>query len=226
MQLMETIRNKNIILLLFGILILFINCNKFDYEIPIIKECVITIDDMPRFPENTSKMLDVLQGYPVTCFCIGKDLQEQPELANRIARDFTLSNHTWNHSDIKKSTNKQINSELLKTDSIIRVYNSKYNKQNRYFRCPYGSSNNESLDYIYKLGFNTIWWQLDASDWDNNVSLQQIKEYYVHQLDNFNGTPIILFHLSNNSIEGMKWLLQELNGRNIKVISLQEYLTK
>ena len=58
------------------------------------------------------------------------------------------------------------------------------------------------------------------------VFLKQIKDYYTNQLNTYEGTPIIIFHLSDNSIEAMKWLLLELNKRNIKVISLQEYLSK
>ncbi len=216
---------KMLTLIMIFFIISLISCNKSN-EISIMKECVITIDDTPNFPENTTKMLDVLQGYPATFFCIGQYLEQYPELADRIAKDFTMSNHTWSHIDIGKSSHYQINIQLLETDTIIRYYNEKYNKQNNYFRCPYGSANDHSLEYINELGYNTIWWDLDASDWDNNVSLQQIKDYYTDQLNNFNGTPIILFHLSDNSIEGMKWLLQELDRRNIKVISLEEFLNK
>jgi peptidoglycan-N-acetylmuramic acid deacetylase len=217
-----------ILLIIIIVVSSLISCTKkdlFKVHVPI-KEVVITIDDAPNFPTNTSKMLDALEGYPATFFCIGEYLNIYPELANRIAKDFTMSNHTWDHNDMKKCSNAQLDFELLKTDSIIRFYNSKYNKQNNYFRYPFGSASNEDLDYTSKLGFTTIWWQLDASDWDNNVSLKQIKDYYTNQLNTYEGTPIIIFHLSDNSIEAMKWLLLELNKRNIKVISLQEYLSK
>ena len=212
-------------LLVLFILMSLISCSKEEFT-PSITECVITIDDAPRWPENTSKMLDVLEGYPVTFFCIGMDLEIQPKLANRIAKEFTMANHTYDHSDMKSLKNNQITYQLLKTDSIIRSYNNLYGKQNRLFRFPYGSASKSELDLVYKLGFSTQWWNADASDWDSNVTLEQIKSYYINVLNNAKDTPIILFHLSDNSIEGMKWLLRELERRNIKVIGLEEYLNK
>lgn len=212
---------KYILLILVGLLL---SCEKM--VVYPVKEVVITIDDAPNFPQNTSKILDVLKKHNVqaTLFCIGQYLEESPDLAQRIAKEQTMANHTYDHSDMKSLKSNDITYQLLKTDSIIRKYNSLYNKQNKLFRFPYGSAGKNELDLVYKLGFSTQWWDLDASDWDNNVSVESIMNYYDNNLYNKSDIPVILFHLSDNSVIALDRLLSRFEREGIKVISLQEKL--
>jgi peptidoglycan-N-acetylglucosamine deacetylase len=191
-----------------------------------VKEIVITIDDAPAFPENTEKMLDILALHKTsaTFFCIGHYLEKFPELASRIAQEQVMANHTYTHlhlSDykIEDLLEKEITYNQKLIDSI-NLANDK--KINRYFRVPYSAITDSQKIYLTDLGYQIIWWGMSADDWDNNISVESIKEYYLKALDNAIGVPVVLFHLSDNSVIALDWLLSELNKRNINVITLDE----
>ena len=201
------------------------SCAKMEIK-PSIKQVVITVDDAPQFPSNTFQMMSVLSGYKATFFAQGYYLEIFPELGHRIAKDFTLANHTYSHPNLEDRPDLLIN-EVFSTQKMVDSINLSVGKPlNNFFRFPYGACNTFQVDYLLEQGEYIVYWDLDASDWSKDVSLEDIKDYYRQNLDNFQGTPIILFHLSDNSIEGMRWLLGELKSRNIEVISLEEYLFK
>ena len=214
-----------ILTLLFLVCILT-SCEKF--KVYPVKEVVITIDDAPNFPENTSKILDVLNKHNVhaTMFCIGMYLEQYPDLAERIANEQTMANHSYSHISFKDNPSK-LNDEVYKTQNIIDNLNLKTNKFiNRLFRFPYGACTDNEQDWLKDKGFTTCWWDLDASDWDNNVTVEDIINYYDKNVYNKSECPVILFHLSDNSVKSLDLLLSKLERENVKIISLQEKLTK
>jgi len=216
---------KYILLILVGLLL---SCEKT--IIYPVKEVVITIDDAPSSPQNTSKILDVLKKYNVqaTMFCIGQYLEQYPDLAQRIAREQTMANHSYSHFNFK-SKDKSIlfEQELYKNQILVDSINTSVGKPtNRLFRFPYGACTDNEINYLLDYEFTICWWDLDASDWDNNVSVESIMNYYDTHLYNKTEIPVILFHLSNNSVIALDKLLYKFEKKGIKVISLQKKLTK
>jgi peptidoglycan-N-acetylmuramic acid deacetylase len=187
---------------------------------------VLTIDDMPNFPQNSSKMLDVLKKHNVqaTIFCIGHYLEESPDLAQRIAKEQTMANHSYSHFNFKdKST--LFEQELYKNQVLIDAINIGVGKPtNKLFRFPYGASTDNEINHLLDYGFTICWWNLDASDWDSNVSVESIMNYYDENLYNKSEVPIILFHLSDNSVIALDRLLYKFERKGIKVISFNDKL--
>jgi peptidoglycan/xylan/chitin deacetylase (PgdA/CDA1 family) len=195
-----------------------------------VKEVVITIDDAPSFSQNTSKILDVLKKHNVraTMFCIGQYLEQYPDLAQRIAKEQTMANHSYSHFNFKDRDKSMLfEQELYKNQVLVDAINISVGKPtNKLFRFPYGACTDNEINYLLDYGFTVCWWDLDASDWDNNVSIESIMNYYDTHLYNKTEIPIILFHLSDNSIIALDRLLYKFEKRGIKVISLQEKLIK
>jgi peptidoglycan-N-acetylglucosamine deacetylase len=101
----------------------------------------LTFDDGP-VAGKTEKVLDVLKEYNIKAsfFCIGKKVEQHPDLLRRIdAEGHLIGNHSYHHGytfDLQSSS--MITKELADTDTVIA---SVINKKPRFFRPPYGVTN-------------------------------------------------------------------------------------
>ena len=185
-----------------------------------VKEVVLTFDDAPNFPENTARILDVLQKHQTkaTFFCIGEYLRMYPDLAHRIATEHDMGNHTYTHirvgdHDLSSIYEYEIHQTQLLIDSL-----QPYNRH--YFRPPCSSLTSlQKLELINK-GFDVVMWDLSAEEWDPKVSTQQVLDYFHKNLNRAAQIPIILFHLNKSTYEALDILLGEFEQSGIKVITL------
>jgi peptidoglycan-N-acetylglucosamine deacetylase len=207
------------------VLVFLASCSKDKTYVA--KEVVLTFDDAPNFPENTSQILDVLKKHQAkaTFFCIGKYLKAYPELANRLALEQSMGNHTYSHVNLKASDfNITYNDEILKTQLLIDSLQP-FNKH--YFRPPFSNLYHYQKVALQKLGYQIFMWDLSAEEWDDKVTTQNILDYFhANLVASKTPTPIILFHLNKSTIEALDVLLTELKEKNIEVISLDNYLQR
>jgi peptidoglycan-N-acetylglucosamine deacetylase len=213
-------------LYIFGLsfVIIFISCSKdSNYSV---KEVVLTFDDAPNFPENTSKILDVLKKHKTqaTFFCVGRALKTYPDIANRIANEQLIANHTYNHISVKDSDIIEIyKQEILQTQHII---DSLQPNNRHYFRPPYSKLSTKQKITLQSNGFDVVMWDLSAEEWNEKVTTQNVVDYFHQNLNSNVQIPIILFHLSNSTIEALNILLTEFGEKNIKVITLDDYKSR
>ncbi len=166
--------------LLFGV----INV-KWQFFMPIIceipnseKEIFLSFDDGPQ--EQSEAVLNLLKKHQIKAnfFCIGKHLEENPILAQRLFNDgHFVGNHSYLH-EVKfpaKSVKNMI-TELEKTNEIIeRLSGSK----SEYFRPPFGVSNPNIAKAVTSLNLKCIGWTIrsfDTSDYKGGKALQKIKK--------------------------------------------------
>jgi peptidoglycan/xylan/chitin deacetylase (PgdA/CDA1 family) len=221
--------------LVFILLLFSLSCERWELDYNI-REVVITIDDMPAFPENSVKMLDVLKAHNIqaTIFCIGMYMEEQPELTKRIIREQTIGNHTYSHPHLSQKSTVTMLQEVTTNQRVIdSLQSSTYPKStnkpeyNKYFRAPYGDLTSKQESELSSLGYKVTWWDIDGSDWDNTKSLDNImKDIHKQLVKTDSSIPILLFHLSNNSILALETMINEFESKGIKVISLKERATK
>jgi len=208
---------------LFAFLVV-ISCSKNNEYM--VREVVLTFDDAPNFPANTSKILDVLRSHQVkaTFFCVGEYLRTYPDLASRIASEQFLANHTYTHLNIEDSNLSAIfKQEILQTQFIIDSLQP-FNKH--YFRPPYSKLTMKEKLTLLSNGFDVVMWDLSAEEWNDKISTQDVIDYYHTNLNSKAQIPIILFHLSNSTIEALDILLTEFEKKNIKVITLDDYKSR
>ena len=208
---------------LFVFLVL-ISCSK-DENFPV-KEVVLTFDDAPNFPENTGKILDILKKHHAraTFFCIGQSLREYPDLAYRIATEQSMGNHTYTHIDVGNSSLPRIyKPEILRTQLLI---DSLQPGNKRYFRPPFSELTSKQKLTLLSNGYEVVMWDLSAEEWDNSVSTQEVIDYFHHNLFSKSRIPVILFHLSNSTVEALDILLYEFEEKDIHIISLDEYRSR
>lgn len=198
------------------IVILTVSCSKEQYNT---RSVSLIIDDAPNFNENTLKIVEVLKKHnaSATFYCIGEQMLNYPNTVIEILKNGnTIGNHSYNHPDFVQLSNKEIKLQIDNTEKII----SNWTVSNNLFRLPYDAGTKDQKDYITKyLGYKIIKEDWNAGDWDNNKSLESMKEYYLNQLKNSSlESPKITFHLSDNSVLLLDWLLTELEKRQISVV--------
>ncbi len=119
----------------------------------------------------TEGILDVLKKHevPAAFFLVGNYLETEPELVRRMVREgHTVGNHTWDHPDMSKISEKEAFSEELRKveDKYREVTGAELPK---FYRPPQGVYSEENLKMAQELGYKTVFWSLAYADWDNSA---------------------------------------------------------
>ena len=169
------------------------------------KEIFLTFDDGPT-PEITQFVLSELKKYnaKATFFCIGKNIQNYPEIFNEIISDgHSIGNHTQNHLNAWKTTTENYIANFLECHKTITQFNKiKFKKQ--LFRPPYGKIKKSQAKKILKKGYKIIMWDVLSADFDNTISKERCLQ---NVLNNAKKGSIIVFHDSLKASKKVKYAL-------------------
>lgn len=161
----------------------------------------LTFDDGPH-PVATAFVLNELKKYKAkaTFFCIGKNVQEQPQLYQQILTEgHRVGNHTHNHLNGWKTDDKTWLSNVKEAAKWI---------DSDLFRPPYGKIRSFQAKLLQEAtpSFRIIMWNVLSADFDQNISKEQC---FNHVKSNAKPGSIIVFHDSEKAFENMKYALSE-----------------
>jgi peptidoglycan/xylan/chitin deacetylase (PgdA/CDA1 family) len=128
-----------------------------------------TIDDAPGGSATNDAMLDLLDKYKIKTmfFVIGENVQSRPrDFLKLVQRGHRLGNHTWNHPHLRHLKEAEIQSQLKRTDDLVRKLTGK--SMAPHWRPPYGEGAYDSrvLKAAADIGFTKMWyWDVDSEDW-------------------------------------------------------------
>jgi peptidoglycan/xylan/chitin deacetylase (PgdA/CDA1 family) len=169
------------------------------------KEIYLTFDDGPT-PEITEFVLEQLDSYnaKATFFCIGKNIQEHPEIFNQIiARKHRVGNHTQNHFNGWKHTKDAYLKNVLACESNLQA--SQENP--KLFRPPYGKIKKSQAKELLKNGYEIIMWDVLSADFDTTISKEACFKNVVKNAQNGS---VIVFHDSVKAAEKLKYALPKV----------------
>ena len=133
---------------------------------PTRKEIALTFDDGPH-PPFTQRLLALLRQLNVkaTFFLVGKKVDQAPGVVELIARDgHEVANHTYNHLNLDKMTQMQVETEIrLGNDAIWRACG----KMPALFRPPGGHHHPHIMRAAGALNMTVILWTDDPADFAN-----------------------------------------------------------
>lgn len=167
------------------------------------KEIYLTFDDGPT-TEVTQWVIDLLKKHnaKATFFCIGKNIQNHPELFSQlIAEGHAIGNHTYNHVKSWKSTTTEYLSNTQQTATIIP------RQQSKLFRPPYGTIKSAHAKALRKQGFKIIMWDVLSADFDTNISKEKCLN---NVLKNTRNGSVIVFHDSLKAKEKLYYALPKI----------------
>lgn len=153
------------------------------------KHVFLTFDDGPQ--EQTEAVLDLLKKHDIKAnfFCIGKHLEANPKLAQRLHDEgHFIGNHSYSHTvNFPMKSKKTIVEELQKTNTIIERYTG---EPCQFFRPPFGVSNPTVVSAVGDMNMSSVGWSIrsfDTKDNDGRKALNKIKR-------NLKSGDIVLLH--------------------------------
>jgi peptidoglycan-N-acetylglucosamine deacetylase len=156
----------------------------------------LTFDDGPH-PTATPFALAELQkhGAKATFFCIGKNVQECPQIYARVLMEgHRVGNHTQNHLNGWKTDDKKYLDNIREAAQLIDT---------NLFRPPYGriSAFQSSLLRNKPYNFNIIMWDVLSADFDTRISGKQCLKNVIRYA---RPGSVVVFHDSEKAFDRMK----------------------
>lgn len=183
------------------------------------KVVALTFDDGPH-RVYTGEVLDVLKDYrvPATFFCIGSEAEKYPEVVRRIfAEGHTVGNHSYSHAGRFPFYSLQhMEKDLRLAQEILERITG---RPVTLFRPPFGVTNPTIAKVVKKTGYRTIGWNIRSFD-TREESPDRILRRIAGRLEP--GSVILLHDRLAGSAALLKRLLDELQKRRYRIISLEE----
>lgn len=186
----------------------------------------LTFDDGPGFPTNT--ILDILKEKNVkaTFFVVGKQIYGNESTLLRIYNEgHLIAAHSQNHKDLATLNEQDLIAEIQDCAESIKRIIGVYPK---YFRPPYGSTNDLVIDKLVERGYKIINWNFDSLDWDihnkGGPASQLIQNFKDHlaRWDDIHKKGIIalqhdLYQVSSDALRGIIEAVQSYGYSFLKI---------
>jgi len=130
------------------------------------REIALTFDDGP-YAVTTPLLLDALADLhvPATFFLIGRDAEQYPALAERIARaGHEIANHTLTHPNLDLLPDRAVRAELADGGAALERY-ARDPAIRTMMRPPHGRFTEATIRTAQAAGYDVILWNDDPGDW-------------------------------------------------------------
>lgn len=168
------------------------------------KTLYLTFDDGPH-PVATPYVLDTLRsfGARATFFCIGKNVQEHPQIYRRILEEgHRAGNHTQHHLNGWKTADAAYMEDIKQAARYI---------DSALFRPPYGriSKFQASLLQGPPYGYDIVMWDVLSADFDRALTPEKCARHVVRHA---RPGSIVVFHDSEKAFPRVKEALPVVLG--------------
>lgn len=171
--------------------------------------------------QSLDGILSILTKYSLkgTFFLTGKWAETNINDVKRINNaGHEIFNHTYSHPDLATISDAKIQDEFTKTENIISAITGKSTKP--FFRPPYGSRNLHIRESAASLGYQDVYWTIDALDWKESTgtTAEIVKSRILNNLAPGN---IYLMHIGDN-LTGLvlEDVILEIQSRGYSIMSL------
>ena len=179
----------------------------------------LTFDDGPH-PVHTARLLDTLAelGVPATFFVVGRDVDANPALVARIARDgHELGNHTYRHRYLPLARSRSVEHELRATDqAIVRAAGV----VPKVARPPWGGRSPRNVQVFQRLRKRLVLWDVNSFDWKGKPARAVVDRV----LDRTRAGSIVLMHEARDggetTIEAVRMLVPALRARGFELVTV------
>ncbi len=184
-------------------------------------EIALTFDDGPN-PPYSAQIVSILQHYGVkaTFFCMGKHVQQNPELVKQeYLQGNLVENHTWSHPYTLGLSEPSLTWQLSTTSNIIEHVTG---ERPTLFRPPYGTFNSSILKVVNTFGLSTFIWNVDPEDW----SMPGTKTIISRVLNRIGYGSIVLMHDGggdrSQTVAALPTIIEWLQGHGYSFVTLKQ----
>jgi peptidoglycan/xylan/chitin deacetylase (PgdA/CDA1 family) len=180
----------------------------------------------PKYPADyDSALVDVLREYdiPATFFLGGDWMRTHIEETRMLASvpKFELANHSWSHPDFTKLSEEEIAQEIKTTEELLFQLTGKHS---RFFRPPFGFTNDLTLQTVSRLGLHTVTWDSVSGDPDPNFDAATILAE-VQRIAR-NGS-IVIMHANGrgwHTAEALPSIIEYLQAQGFTLVTVSDLL--
>ena len=189
------------------------------------KVVALTFDDGPT-PGVTEDVLSVLdeEGVKATFFVVGSELERHLEEGRKIvAAGHELGNHSYSHKRMVLKTPSFIESEIERTDQLIRQagYQSTI-----HFRPPYGKKLILLPYFLSRTSRKTITWDVEPDSYPDIAA--DSNKIVAHVMEKVRPGSIILLHVMyksrNETRKEVKGVITGLKGQGYSFKTISQML--
>ena len=138
----------------------------------------LTFDDGPSHYRTQTLRTLRTRRVPVTFFDVGMRVAANPQFAAFEAGEGHLVlNHTWSHPHLPTLTAAQIESQVLRTQEVLRKAGAPM--PFKLLRPPFGDVDATVDADLTAIGYHHVNWDVVATDWDVATTSDQIRDTIV-----------------------------------------------
>jgi peptidoglycan/xylan/chitin deacetylase (PgdA/CDA1 family) len=174
---------------------------------------------------SARKILGALAKHKVkgTFFLTGKFIEAHQAITKQINEEgHEIFSHTYDHPHLTEISSKEISLEMRKTDQILEQTIGK--SSGPYFRAPYGDRDGRVITEMFRDGYQSVYWTIDAMDWleKEGKTKDEVKNLIASSLAPGN---IYLMHIGDN-ITGdiLDEVFSNIESQGYKIVSLTQGL--
>lgn len=176
----------------------------------------LTFDDGPD-PDTTPAYVELLSDYNVnaTFFLVGKSAERNSDIVRMIIeKGHFIGNHSWEHTSFRSLPFKDKINQIAKCSNVLPDVGIKL------FRPPYGELDYRTALWLYRNGYETVYWTVDGLDFLDYESTC----IYKFLKNNIRAGSILLMHdvlykpqynsykNRDHSLKALEMLLEETAG--------------
>ncbi len=173
---------------------------------------------------NVEKVRQVLSEKNVKAafFVVEHSVASSVPLISRLQADgHLICNHTANHTDMSKITDKaEFVRELQRLEEQYAVLTGC--EMSKFYRPPEGRFSEENLRYADELGFTTVFWSVAYADWDNEKQPDPDKALATLLSRTHNGAIVLLHPTSSTNAAILAQYIDALRAEGYTFGTLDE----
>ena len=165
---------------------------------------------------------------PATFFMTGRWAELYPQWARRIAADYPIANHTFDHTDLLMLSLPAVRRELVMARAAIdRVMR---HPPVPLFRFPYGSSDATRLAVVNHLGYTAVGWTVDTLGWEGTALGQSTGSVFSRVIARLQPGEIVLMHVGSSpdhstlDADTLGRIIRAIRARGYRFVTLNQYL--
>jgi peptidoglycan/xylan/chitin deacetylase (PgdA/CDA1 family) len=177
----------------------------------------LTFDDGPSsYDARTLAALEAVGGR-ATFFMVGNLVGAHADIVQRMAADgCELGNHSWDHADLEKLSEAEIQSSIARTSQAVADVTG---QGTTVVRPPYGAVNATVKAALANMGYASILWHIDTLDWKTkntqntvNVVLSQVQD----------GDIVLMHSIYSASAAAAEQIIPALVQRGYQLVTVSE----
>lgn len=180
------------------------------------KAVALTFDDGPS-RANTGTILDVLKKYGAhaTFFVLGDRARVDGDILQmELAAGCEIGSHSWNHPQLSKIKWSSVQSQIRKTDQIVKKLANGYKID--LLRPPYGAISDTMRKKMKKP---MILWSLDTLDWKYRNAKKVFRKVKKEVKD---GDIILMHDIHEETAEAIKLVVPWLQEKGYDILTVSE----